>query len=225
MDRGIRAESLVLWREAEGALTLGRDTVLTYRMSWPQAAGEGRGLRRISRYYDRLAAAWRRRWERDIYWRPCLDLARRREAGLPFRPWSGTLSGEVTAREADLLALRMEAREIWGDGRTLCVCWGDVWDLEAGAPCPLSRVAGGRRGWRTRLLEQAVRNGRERREAGDCFLDPGWEGLLRRRLSRLSFCLTPDALELLLPQCAAAPAAEGAVRLCVPRPALSLRDP
>ena len=57
MDRGIQAESLVLWQEAEGALTLGRDTVLTYRMSWPQAAGEGRGLRRISRYYDRLAAA------------------------------------------------------------------------------------------------------------------------------------------------------------------------
>ena len=210
---------LVNWQEEDRSLTLEGETVLQYRLSWPQLEGAGRAGAQVSRYYARLAEAWRARWGRELYWRACLALVQCRAAGRPFRPWSGKLSGAVTTQEEKLLCLRLESEETWGDGRKLQGCWGDVWDLKYGSPCGFARAAGGGRSWRRELLAQAVQTGNERRAAGDCFLDQGWEVWLRKNLSRCSFCLTPGQIEILLPQCAAAPAAEGVVSLRVPRAA------
>lgn len=215
--KAIHTAFRIIWHQEEKTLTLEGEPVLTYRLSWPELEGAGRSGARVSRYYAGLAAAWRSRWGRTLYWRACLDLVRCRADGRPFHPWTATLSGRETTRESgSLLGLRLECSETWGDGRTLQEVWGDVWDLDTGAPCSLSRAAGGRRGWRRRLAEQAIENGNARREAGDCFLDPDWTKKFRTLLPRLSFCLFPDRLELLLPQCAAAPAAEGVVALQVP---------
>ena len=66
---------LVNWQEEERNLTLEGETVLQYRLSWPQLEGAGRAGARVSRYYARLAEAWRARWGRELYWRACLALA------------------------------------------------------------------------------------------------------------------------------------------------------
>ena len=208
----------VAWTEEARQLTLCGEPVLSYRLCCPQVLGGGPGGARITRYYARLAAAWRERWEKALYWRACLALAWCGEHGLPFRPWSAELSGSVTALEGGLLSLRLDGTEIWGDGRPLRGSWGDVWELPGGTPCPLSRLVGRGRRCRAALAGQAVQVGNSRRAAGDCFLDQGWEAALYRQLRHLSFCLTPEGIELLLPQCAAAPAAEGVVTLSVPRP-------
>ena len=209
---------LIRWQEESRNLKLEGEPVLEYYLSLPQLERGGRAGARISRYYTRLADAWRTRWGKALYWRACLSLVQCRESRRPFRPWTGKLSGAVTIQEADLLGLRLDGEETWGDGRTLRGCWGDVWSLKDGAPCELSQIMGGSRGWRQVLLEQAARTGNERRAAGDCFLDQGWEIWLRKHLSRCSFYLSPGQVDILLPQGAAAPAAEGVVALSIPRP-------
>ena len=53
---------------------------MEYILSWPQVEGAGLGGAWINRYYAHLAGTWRRRWEREVYWQACLELAARREA-------------------------------------------------------------------------------------------------------------------------------------------------
>ena len=87
--------------------------------------------------------------------------------------------------------------------------WGDVWKVRQGAPCPLGELMAGRRGWRKRLWAALSRQGEERRQAGDCFLDRDWLKKARDARPLKDYCLTGEGVELALPQCAAAPAAEG----------------
>ena len=68
-------EIKVIWEEETRVLTLEGEPVLKYALSWPRVEGAGLGGRWIGRYYVRLADQWRRRWEREVYWRACLELA------------------------------------------------------------------------------------------------------------------------------------------------------
>ena len=68
------------WQEERCTLTLEGEPVLKYVLSWPQVRGGGLGGRWISRYYDWLARAWRLRWQREVYWKACIQLADRRAA-------------------------------------------------------------------------------------------------------------------------------------------------
>ena len=52
----------VQWKEEKRVLTLEKIPVLELDLSFPQLTGGGRGGERISRYYQRLAGAWRSRW-------------------------------------------------------------------------------------------------------------------------------------------------------------------
>ena len=108
--------------------------MLELELSVPQLTGGGRGGERISSYYQRLAGAWRSRWGRETYWNACLDLVRCREASRPFRPWAARLSGEVLFQDEGTLSIRMDAREVRGDGRPLQVRTGDLWKLPEGVP-------------------------------------------------------------------------------------------
>ena len=207
----------VLWREEKRQLTLEGELVLEYTLSWPEVRGGGLGGRWISRYYARLARAWRLRWQREVYWKACLELAACRAASRPFTPWKGKLGGEVALLEGGLLSLRLEGEEIRGDGRPSRVRWGDVWKVREGAPCSLREVLGKGRGWRKGLVDEVIRQGRSRREAGDCFLDGDWEKGAKAHLPHRDFCLTPAGVELTYPQCTIAPAAEGTPVSVVPR--------
>lgn len=208
----------VVWHEEHQTLTLEGEPVLEYALSWPEVVKGGLGGRWISRYYAHMAKTWRLRWRREIYWKACLELAERRASSRPFAPWSGRLWGEVALLEGGRLSLRLEGEEVRGDGKPCRVRWGDVWNVREGAPCPLKSFFQGERGWKRRLLTQIIQQGRDRRQAGDCFLDQDWEQKVRRQLPEQDFCLTPEGLEFPFPQGAFAPAAEGTPVFCIPLP-------
>lgn len=202
-------EVQVKWLEQRRALTLEGETVLEYALSWPEVTGAGLGGRWINGYYARLARSWRERWEREIYWKACLELGERRARARPFTPWAGELKGETVLLERGLLSLRFTGWEARGDGRKNRVRWGDVWKLPQGAPCPLRELMGKKRGWRGELWRQLWEQGERRRQGGDLFLDRDWEKKARRARPLEGYCLTREGIEVSLPQGAAAPAAEG----------------
>ena len=206
----------VVWHEEHQVLTLEGEPVLEYALSWPEVTGAGLGGQWISRYYARMARSWKLRWQREVYWKACLELVQKRASSRPFTPWTGRLAGEVTRLEGGLLSIRLEGEEIRGDGKPCRVRWGDVWKVREGAPCPLKEFFRGERGWKKRLLTQIIQQGNRRREAGDCFLDQGWAERVRRLLPEQDFCLTPEGLEFSFPQGAISPPAEGNLTFCIP---------
>lgn len=211
-----RGEPRVIWREERRSLTLAGEPVLEYALSWPQVEDAGLGGRWISRYYARLAQSWRRRWEREVYWAACLELAARREAAKPFTPWTGELAGETLLLRDGVLSLRFSGFEVRGNGRPARVRWGDVWRLREGAPQPLRSLFSGEKGWKNRLWQSVLRQGEERRQAGSCFLDADWPKKAKKARPLRGWCLTEEGVELSLPQCAASPAAEGCPVFTVP---------
>ena len=202
-------EIRVVWEEERRTLTLTGEPVLTYVLSWPRLEGAGLGGRWISGYYARLARRWRLRWQREVYWLACLELAASREAARPFTPWTGELTGETALLRSGVLSLRFFGAEVRGDGRPARVRWGDVWSLREGTPKPLRSLFAGEKGWRSRLWRALVRQGEERRQAGDCFLDGDWSQKAKKARPLRGWCLTEEGVEVALPQCAASPAAEG----------------
>ena len=204
-----RKEIQVTWQEERKTLTLEGEPVLAYVLSWPQVDGGGLGGKWISRYYSHLAGSWRRRWEREVYWLACLELAARREAARPFTPWSGELGGETALFQDGVLSLRFHGSEVRGDGRPARVRWGDVWTVREGAPRPLHTLFNGEKGWKSRLWQSIVQQGEARRQSGDCFLDGDWMKKAKAAHPLRDLCLTEEGVEISLPQCAAAPAVEG----------------
>ena len=209
-------EIRVIWNEERRSLTLEGEPVLEYALLWPQMEAGGLGGRWISRYYRHLAGRWRRRWEQEVYWAACLELAARREAAKPFTPWTGELAGEIALREDGVLSLRFTGCEIRGDGRPARVRWGDVWTVHEGAPKPLRSLFQGEKGWKNRLWQAIARQGEERRQAGDCFLDGDWPSKAKKAHPLRGWCLTEEGVEVALPQCAASPAAEGCPVFTIP---------
>ena len=209
-------EIRTVWEEERRVLTLEGEPVLEYMLSWPQVEGAGLGGRWISRYYVRLANRWRQRWQREVYWSACLELAGRRAAAKPFTPWTGELTGETALFRDGVLSLRFYGCEIRGDGRPARVRWGDVWNIREGAPKSLRSLFSEKKGWRTRLWRELLRQGESRRQAGDCFLDGDWAKKARNARPFRGWCLTEEGVEVSLPQCAASPAAEGCPAFCLP---------
>ncbi len=204
-----RGEPAVVWREERRILTLEGEPVLEYSLSWPRIEGAGLGGRWIDRYYARLANRWKRRWEREVYWQACLELAARRGGARPFTPWKGELAGETALLRDGMLSLRFRGQEVRGDGRPARVQWGDVWKLREGSPEPLRSLFQGERGWKKRLWQSVLQQGEARRQAGDCFLDGSWPQKAQKARPLRGWCLTEKGVEIALPQCAASPAAEG----------------
>jgi hypothetical protein len=115
------------WQEERETLTLEGEPVLEYTLRWPQWTGGGWEGRHRNAYYRYLAKNWRDRWRRQVYWRACLDLAQRRAAAKPFTPWTGQLTGEVTAQAEDLVRVQMTGAETQGDAQPSRVQWSDAW--------------------------------------------------------------------------------------------------
>lgn len=202
-------EVRVIWEEVRRTLTLEGEPVLDYVLCRPRVEGAGLGGRWINRYYARLAKSWRQRWEREVYWNACLGLAAQREAARPFTVWTGELTGETVFFQDGVLSLRFHGSEVRGNGRPARVRWGDVWTVREGAPKPLRTLFAGEKGWKGRLWRALIRQGEERRQAGDCFLDADWARRAKKVRPFRGWCLTEEGVEVSLPQCAVSPAAEG----------------
>ena len=208
----------VRWKEEQKPLTLDGETVLEYKIRWPQVEGSGGGARRLSRGYEEMAGRWRVRWQREVYCQACLQLAACRAQARPFSPWQCGLEGEVTVQEENYLGFKFQAREEQGDGRVCRVCWGDVWKVKEGAPLLLGEVLPRKRRWKKALCRQLTEQGEQLQRAGGCFLDSDWQSRLPALLPTKDYCLYQDRLEFPFPQCTLAPAVEGTPILWVPRP-------
>ena len=92
---------------------------------------------------------------------------------------------------ADLLSIRMELREVRGDGRPLLSCSGVTWDWKAGAPVPLGMLLP-ERSRRRQLLEGIRQAGEGELRSGSCLLDPDWKETARRKFRASRFCLRPE---------------------------------
>lgn len=142
--RGLPQPWQVVWKKEKKELRLRKEPVLYLELSWPEIQRGGSGGRRVSQYYRQVVHAWKKRWEKTLYCRACLDLAACQEQGSAFRPWSARLEGKVTFQDEESLSIVMDAWEDWGDGRPLQVRTADLWTVPDGRPCP--RDGAGRSG-------------------------------------------------------------------------------
>lgn len=143
-ESGLPQSWQVVWKKEEKKLKLRGEPVLSLASSWPEIQRGGRGGRRVSQYYRQVVQTWRKRWEKELYCRACLDLSACQEEGRAFRPWSARLEGQVTFQDEETLSVVMDAWEDWGDGRPLQVRTADIWTLPDGRP--LARDGAGRSG-------------------------------------------------------------------------------
>ena len=113
-ESGLPQSWQVVWKKEEKKLKLRGEPVLSLAFSWPEIQRGGRGGRRVSQYYRQVVQTWRKRWEKELYCRACLDLSACQEEGRAFRPWSARLEGQVTFQDEETLSVVMDAWEDWG---------------------------------------------------------------------------------------------------------------
>ncbi len=202
------------WQRQERTMTLEGEPVLSYSLSWP----EGAGCPRLTRYYRRAAQQWRARWERQLYPLACLELAACRARSRPFHPWRCQLAGELPPAAPGLASVVLTACETGGSGRSRQVTRGAVWRLADGTPLPPSMALPPEYRKRRALLAALDTAAEQLRGSGEVLLDGDLSQRLPRLLDRDSFWLEEDAAAFPLPQCAAAPAAEGCPVLRIPLP-------
>ena len=199
----------VLWQEDTRILTLEGEPVLEYHVSWPELRGTGRSGTKINRYYRRLIKSWRQRWEREVYWKACLNLATLRANSHPFVSWKGSLRGEVTLFTEHLLSIRMTGQEIRGNRPPNQVRWGDVWDIQEGAPYPIHALYCSCHRWKQKLISQLKKLAADQQASASRFLLPGWEHGLQTFFPKEDYCLTAQGIEIAYPQGSISPMAEG----------------
>ena len=203
-------------KREEWERTLQGEVVLRCVLTWPECTGTWRGLERIGRYYRRAAEEWRRRWEREVYLRACLDLADRRAQSKPFKVWTARLDTCITRQGDGLLSLWQEGTEVWGYDRPLVLRRGDTWSLAEGAPRTLRSFLSGR-GWKKRVLSQVEQAVQERLSSGETLLDPDCARRLKREFDPERYYLTQEGAEVFYPMYVLAPGGEGvpAFPICV----------
>ena len=202
------------WQRQERTMTLEGEPVLSYVLNWP----ESEGCPRLTRYYRRAAQQWRARWERRLYPLACLELAACRTRSRPFRPWRCQLTGELPPVAPGLASVVLTARETGGNGRSRQVTQGTVWRLIDGTPLPLSALLPPEYRKRTALLAALNAAAEQLRGSGEVLLDGDLAHRLHRLVDRQSFWVEDGAAAFPLPQCAAAPGAEGCPVLRIPLP-------
>ncbi len=216
-ESGLPQSWQVVWKKEEKKLKLRGEPVLSLAFSWPEIQRGGRGGRRVSQYYRQVVQTWRKRWEKELYCRACLDLSACQEEGRAFRPWSARLEGQVTFQDEETLSVVMDAWEDWGDGRPLQVRTADIWTLPDGRPLAKGRCWP-ERGERRKLFAQLAEQGEERRKNGGCFLDADFAKKLPKALSWHRCARTQEGMEYYIPQGVLAVPVEGVVTFQAPVP-------
>ena len=196
-------------KREEWEMTLEGECVLRCALTWPELAGTWKGVEAVNRYYRRAAQVWRRRWERELYCRACLDLADRRVQGRPFRVWQAELVTCITLQEGALLSLWQEGREHWGYDRPLFLRRGDTWSLTVGAPRTLGSFYPKKRRWKRQVLAQGEEQMRARLEGGESLLDPDCVQRLRRVFDPENYYLTGEGVQVFFPMYTMASGVEG----------------
>lgn len=213
-----KPELTVEVKRREWEMTLEGEHVLRCVLTVPELTGTWKGIGAINRYYSRAAECWRRRWEREVYCRACLDLADRRAQGRPFRVWQAELETQITLQEDGVLSLWQEGRECCGYDRPRLLRRGDTWSLAEGAPIPLAAFYPKERRWKRKLIRQLERQAQERLAAGESLLDRDCAKGLGREFERENFYLSGHEIQVFFPMYALGAGAEGIPVFAVPLP-------
>ena len=180
----------------------GERVLLTVRADWPRLEETSPGLRRINRYYDRLAKKLRERWEGDL-------LARAKaEATSHTSPWEVALSFTVSLLTPELLSLTWTAQEDLGGERPTRMMEGDTWSLPDGLPLPLSHFLPPH-AHKKDLLHELSSQIQARLAAGESLFYEDWPLRVNTYFSPRRFFLTPEGPVLFFPVKTISPALEG----------------
>lgn len=205
-----------VWQED---LTWEGERVLTVSLRRPSISGDTAPLRRMERYYARLAALWRERWTGPLYRAACEALTAARAASRPFHPWEVSVDYAVTYAKDGILSLKLETRERTGGARPLLRFQGDVWDTAAGVPVPLRAFFPSRARVKRLLLPQLRAQVEKRTASGEYLYYLDWPRRLKADFSPDRFYLTESGeLALFYPLYTLAPYAEGVPVFTVPAP-------
>lgn len=202
------------WKKACKTLSLTGETVLELSLCWP--GPEGKKMKSVRRYYQKLQESFQKQWETELYLCACMDLAEKQESGSVFYPWCASMAGEVIWMDEKYVSIAMRVQEERGDRRILEYRWGDVWYWEDGCPVRLKECVSGKRGWKEKLKKSFIEAAEGLRKQG-IYLDLEKINCLHRYISMEYFALTDQELIFYCPQCTVAPAVEGVLELRVPR--------
>lgn len=170
---------------------------------WPKLAEDSPGLRRVNRYYDHLSRQWQKRWEGTL-----LPQARAMvpEGG---RPWSVSLTYQITLFTPQILSLWWEVREDTGERRPKRVRQGDIWALPQGVPIlPGELFSSVGKGWRKAVLAEVEKQITARLQEGESLFREDWPQRIGPALSSEGFYLTAEGPCLFYPIESIAPALE-----------------
>ena len=159
------------------------EPVLSYSMELPRGPER---CRRLARYLARTEQVWGNYWEKRTAPAACEALRAQRERGGSFTPWTARLTGEVTLETEELFSMKLEAREVHGDGRPCLVCWGEIWDVERDAPLNVENLYPAGKGWENRVLERIFCQG-EAGSRGNLWVPAkNWRERVKNTLKRRS---------------------------------------
>lgn len=180
----------------------GERVLLTIQMNWPRLEETSPGLRRINRYYERLAQKLRERWEGDL-------LARAKaEATSDTSPWAVTLIFTISLLTPEFLSLTWTALEDLGGERPAQMMEGDTWSLPDGLPLPLSRFLPPHY-HKKDLLNELSSQIQARLATGENLFYEDWPIRVNTYFSPRRFFLSPKGPVLFFPVKTISPALEG----------------
>lgn len=187
----------------EQAFRDGERELLRAKAQWPRLEEQCPGLRRINRYYVRLSVLWRKRWEGAL-------LTRARTQGVEGRPWSVSLTYEITLLTPTLFSLWWEVKEDLNESHPHRVRHGDIWAVPQGTPVgPRELFAPLGRSWKKAVLKVVEEQIQSRLQTGEFLFRENWSQALRQYFSEEGFFLTPEGPMLLYPVDTIAPSLEG----------------
>lgn len=195
------------------------EPVLEYEIELPELPEKAK---RLGRYLRKTEQVWTKYWEKKVYPKACQMLSERRAASKPFPIWQARLVGETTYQGDDLYSLKLEARELRGDGCPCLVCWGEVWDLKQDVPVPVENLFVPSKGWEKRALEQIYAAGEEKQRGFLWVPDENWREKAKKALKACSPWVGEKQVFLSFPQGFLASAAEGTPVFGVERESLSI---
>ena len=189
-------------------------SVLTCRANLPEGPER---CRRLARYLEETERVWQARWEKKLYPMACEALG----AGRLFRPWTAELTGEETCRDEMFYSMRLEAREVRGDGRPCLVCWGLIWRIKEDAPVNVENFFHRGKGLENQILKRIFRDGTARQRENLWFPDGDWQEKAKKALKACSPWIDEKSVFWSFPQGFMADSAEGTPVFGVEREDLS----